>query len=302
MATPINTGTFAKAIWPGVRQWYGESYNDHKTEYTDLFETYSSTRNYEEEVGISGFGLASVKAEGAPIEYDTMTQGYTTRYTHVVYAKGFMITREMYDDDLYGVIGKKRAKALARAMRQTKEFIGANVYNRAFNSSYTGGDGKELVATDHPNVAGGTWSNELTVAAALSETSLENLTIQMMQATDDRGLKIALKPQKLIIPVDLWYTAQRLLKTDGRVGTNNNDINTIKGMFPGGVVVNHWLTSTTAWFIKSDAPDAMKYFSRREDAFDMDNDFDTENAKFKASMRFVFGWTDPRGLFGTAGA
>ncbi len=300
----INSSSFAKALWPGVNAWYGKAYDEFKVEWTDLFDKYTSSRAWEEDVGTSGFGLASIKTEGGPIDYDSERQAFITRYTHVVYALGFIVTREAFDDDLYDIVGQRRAQGLAFSMRQTKETIAANVYNRAFNSSYTGGDGKELLATDHPNLAGGTWANELATAADLSEASLEQACIDMGKWTNDRGLRIAVKQQSLIIPVDLEFEANRILKAEYRVGTNLNDPNAIKmlGKFPKGIIINHYLTDTDAWFIRTNAPHGMKMFERRADAFDMDNDFDTENAKFKATFRNSFGWTDPRGLYGSPGA
>lgn len=301
---PINSSSFAKALWPGVNAWYGDAYNEHSVEYTDLFDTYSSRKAFEEDMSVSGFGLASVKTEGSSVAYDTAQQGFLTRYTHVTYGLGFIITREMVDDDLYDVIGKKRAQALAFSMRQTKEIVGANVYNRGFNSSYTGGDGKEMLATDHPNVAGGTYANELATAADLSEASLEQAAIDIMKLENDRGLKIAIMPQTLIIPPDLVFEAERILYSNARVGTADNDMNALKemGKFPGGIKVNHYLTDSDAWFIRTNCPDSMKHFERRPDDFTMDNDFDTDNAKYKATGRYSFGWTDPRGIFGSPGA
>ena len=300
---PINTGNFTKALWPGVNAWYGKTYDEFKPEYPDLFDKNTSRRAYEEDVGTSGFGLASVKTEGGVINYDSATQGFTTRYTHVNYALGFVITEEMVEDDQYDIIGKSRAEALAFSMRQTKETVAANVFNRAFNSSYTGGDGLEMVSTAHLNVSGGTWSNELATAANLSESSLEDMCINLMKFTNDRGLRINVQPQSLIIPVDLVFEAERILKTDGRVATANNDLNALKAMgkFPKGVKVNHYLTSTTAYFIRTNVANGLKYFERKGDAFAADNDFDTSNAKFKASGRYSFGWTDARGIYGTAG-
>lgn len=298
----ITSSSFTKALWPGVNAWYGEAYNDYQPQWTPIFSQEKSSRAFEEDVGISGFGYAVQKPEGSQISYDTMVQGFITRYQHIVYGLGFTITREMYEDDQYGVIGKKRAKALARSMRLTKDVLAASVLNRAFTSTYTGGDGKELCATDHPNVAGGTWSNELAVAANLSEAALEQMNIDIMKFTDDRGLKIAVKPKQLIIPPDLVFEAERILKTDGRVGTANNDLNALKTMGKvGKIVVNQYLTSTTAYFLQTDVQDGLKYFERRGDQFDMDNDFDTENAKYKATARYSFGWTDPRCIYGTSG-
>lgn len=299
----IAQGNFTKALWPGVNAWYGKKYDEFPPQWTPLFEKNTSRRAWEEDVGTSGFGLASVKGEGAAIVYDNATQGFTTRYTHVNYALGFVITEEMVDDDLYDVIGKARAESLAFSMRATKETVAANVYNRAFNSSYTGGDGKEMCATDHPNVAGGTQSNELSTAANLSEAALEQAVIDIMGWTNDRGLKIQVKPQTLIIPKELMFEADRILKTEKRVSTADNDVNALKmgGHFKD-VVTNQYLTSTTAWFVRTNAPNGTKYFERKADSFAADNDFDTSNAKFKAQGRYSFGWTDWRGVYGTPGA
>jgi hypothetical protein len=299
----INTSNFAKALWPGINAWYGKAYNEFSPEWDKLFDKYTSRKAFEEDVGTSGFGLAVVKGEGAPISYDSERQAFITRYSHVVYALGFIITREIFDDDQYDVVGQRKAQGLAFSMRQTKEIVAANVYNRAFNSSYVGGDGKELLATDHPNFAGGTWSNELTTAADLSEASLEQASIDIGGFTNDRGLAIKVLPKTLIIPRHLAFEAKRILGTDGRVGTANNDLNALKslGIVPE-VIVNHYLTDTDAWFIRTDVKDGMKYFERRGDEFGMDQDFDTENAKYKATARYSFGWTDPKALFGSPGA
>jgi hypothetical protein len=300
----ITSSSFAKALWPGVNAWYGKSYNDYATEWDKLFEQNKSSKAYEEDVGLASFGLASVKNEGAPITFDTERQGFTSRYNHVVYALGFIITREMYEDDQYDVIGKRKANALARSMRMTKEINGANVYNRAFSGSgFTGGDGKTLIANDHLNVSGSTWSNLIATAADLSEAALEQAAIDIAAFRDDRGLLIAAKPRKLIIGPSGQFEAKRILGSDGRVGTDNNDLNAIKtlGIIPE-ITVNHYLTDADAWFILTDVKDGLKYFERRGDQFEMDNDFDTENAKFKATARYSFGWTDPRAIYGSAGA
>ncbi len=299
----INSSSFAKALWPGVNAWYGKAYSEYPVEYTKLFETFKSSRAFEEDVGVSSFGLAVVKPEGAPISYDSERQAFITRYSHVVYALGFMITREAMDDDLYDVVGQRKAQGLAFSMRQTKEIVAANIYNRAFNSAFAGGDGKELLATDHPLFAGGTFSNELTTAADLSEAALEQAHIDIAGFTNDRGLLISVRPKTLIIPRQLMFEAKRILTPDGRPGTDTNDVNAMKamGLVPE-TVVNHYLTDTDAWFLRTDVPHGMKHFERRADGFDMDNDFDTENAKFKATARYSFGWTDPRGLFGSPGA
>lgn len=306
----ITTSNFAKALWPGVKAWYGDAYDQFPVEYTKLFNTETSRKAFEEIVGGSYFGLASVKTEGAPITYDSSRQGFTSRFNHVVYALGFIITREIYDDDQYDVVGKQKASALAFSMRQTKEIVGANVYNRAFSTSYLGGDGASLIASaggggsaSHPNVAGGTWTNGVATAADLSEAALEQACIDIAGFTNDRGLKIAVRPKSLIIPKELMFEAQRILKTDGRVGTDLNDLNAIKtmGMIPE-IVVNHYLTDTDAWFIRTDVANGLIYFERNGDEFGMDEDFDTENAKYKARGRYSFGWADPRAVYGSPGA
>lgn len=302
MAIPINTSSFAKALWPGVNAWYGKAYAEYPTEYDKLFDSYTSSRNFEEDVGISSFGLAGIKTEGGPINYDTERQGFTTRYTHVVYALGFMITREMVEDDQYDVVGKRRAESLAFSMRQTKEIVSANVYNRAFNASFVGGDGQSLIGTAHPNISGGTWSNKPATDADISEAALEQAWIDIQGFTNDRGLKIAVVPKRLIISKEQEFDVCRILKSTGRVGTDLNDINALKDMGKiDGYVVNHYFTDTDAWFIRTNTPHGMKFWNRRADEFDTDNDFDTENAKFKATTRFSVGWTDPRCIYGSQG-
>ena len=299
----ITSSSFAKLLWPGLNSIYGKEYADYPVEWDKLFEKNSSDRAYEEDLGLSSFGLASVKSEGAPIAYDSERQGFTSRYNHVVYALGFMITREIYEDDQYGKVGAQKAKALARSMRQTKEIVGANVYNRAFSGSYVGGDGVALISASHPNVAGGVFSNQIGTAADLSEAALEQAVIDIAGFRDDRGLLIAAKPEKLVIPYQLQFEAKRILGSDGRVGTDLNDPNVLKdrGLF-SNVITNHYLTDADAWFILTSVKDGLKYFERRGDQFEMDNDFDTENAKFKATARYSFGWTDPRAIYGSAGA
>ena len=299
----INSGSFAKALWPGVNAWYGKAYDEYPVEYKDLFDEFKSSKAFEEDVGISSFGLAVQKSEGAPISYDSERQAFITRYQHVVYALGFIITREIMEDDRNDVVGQRKAQGLAFSMRQTKEVLGANVYNRAFNSSYTGGDGVSLINSSHVNLKGGTWSNQIATAADLSEAALEQACIDIAGFTNDAGLLIAVRPETLVIPRQLIFEAKRILGTDGRPGTDNNDLNAIKtlGSIPK-VVTNHFLTDTDAWFIRTNVQHGMKYFERRADTFDMDNDWDTENAKFKATARYSFGWTDPRGLYGSAGA
>lgn len=298
----ITSGSFAKALWPGVNAWYGKAYNEYKVEWTDLFDQYKSSRAFEEDVGVSSFGLAKVKTEGAPIEYDSERQAFTTRYQHVAYGLGFIITREIMEDDQYDIVGQRKAQGLAFSMRQTKEVVAANIYNNAFSSG-TGGDGKYLCDTSRPNLAGGTWQNKPTTDVDISEAALEQAQIDIAGFTNDRGLLIAVRPKTLVIPRQLIFEVHRILKSNGRVATDNNDPNALKdmGIIPR-VVTNHFLTDTDAWFIRTDVPNGMKYFERRGDQFDMDNDFDTENAKYKATARYSFGWTDPRGIYGSQGA
>ena len=301
MAT-ITSSSFAKALWPGVNAWYGKAYTEYPVEHDKLFEKFSSTRAWEEDVGMSSFGLLAVKNEAQGIGYDTEKQGFTTRYTHVVYALGFTVSREIFEDDQYDIVGQRKAQGLAFSARQTKETVAANVYNRAFNSSYTFGDGDELLSSSRPNIAGGTWSNIIATAADVSEAALEQAFIDIAGFTTDRGLKIAVKPQSIIVPKEIDFEVNKIMKTEYEVGTANNTVNIVRGRFPGGIIVNHYLTDTDAWFIRTNAPHGMKHFERRADQFDMDNDFDTENAKFKVTGRYSFGMTDPRGIYGSAGA
>jgi hypothetical protein len=303
MSGVITSGSFAKLLWPGINAIYGKAYNDYPEEWKSLgFEINKSSKAYEEDVGLSSFGLAGVKTEGGPISYDTERQGFTTRYNHVVYALGFIITREIYEDDQYDQVGKRKANALARSMKQTKEIVAANIFNRAATAGYTGGDGVTLLSASHPNVAGGTWSNQPTTAADLSEAALEQAYIDIAAFRDDRGLLIAAKPKKLIIAPANMFEAKRILGSDGRVGTDNNDLNAIKTMsvIPE-FTVNHYLNDPDQWSIVTDVPDGLKYFERRGDQFEMDNDFDTENAKYKATARYSFGWSDPRCFYGSVG-
>ena len=299
----MDTSTFAKAKWPGVNAWWGAAYNEHSPEYPDLFTMDSSNQNYEEDVKLTGFGLAPIKREGAGIEYDTMRQGYVTRYTHVVYGLGYIVTQEEIEDNLYDKVARSRTKSLAFSMRQTKEIVAANVYNRGFNSSYTFGDGKELLATDHASQAG-TWSNELNPAADFSQAALEDLLIMIMDAENDRGFKINLMAQSLIVPTALWFEANRVLKSVQESGTANNDVNVLKmlNVFPGGIKLNHYLTDSDAFFIRTNVSDGLKCYQRREISFTQDNDFDTENLKYKATERYSFGCTDPLALFGSSGS
>jgi hypothetical protein len=301
--TVITTGNNPKLLWPGLNAVWGRNYTEHKKQFAELFDIEQSDMNYEEEVEMTGFGLAPVKQQGASTVYDSDSQQTVSRYTHLAYSLGFIVTREEMDDNLYEKKGVTRTQALAFSMRQTKETVAANVYNRAFNSTYTGGDGKELLATDHPSLSGNQ-SNELAVAADFSEAALEDLAIQIMNATNNRGLKIAIRPRKLIVPTALAFEAERVLKSTLQNDTANNAINALRstGMFPEGVTVNQYLTDTDAYFIRTDVPNGMKMFQRVAAEFAQDGDFDTSNVKYKAYERYSQGWSDFRGLYGSPGA
>jgi hypothetical protein len=298
----ITTGSHPKALWPGVYAWFGAKYAEHPQQYTKLFDIKTSNKNYEELVEQTGFGLAPVKAEGSSTSYDSHAQGQTARGTNKAYSLGYIITREEKADNLYTEVSMQRAASLAFSMAQTRENVGANVYNRAFNSSYAGGDAKELCATDHSSLVGDQ-SNELATAADLSEASLEDLTVQIMDAKNSKGLKISLQPKCLIVPTALIYDAQRILESTLRVDSANNDINALKSMsvIPE-VVVNNYLTDNDAWFIRTNAPSGLVWFDREPVQFTKDEDFDTDNAKAKAYMRFVPMWGDWRGVYGSPGA
>jgi len=298
----ITRNSFAKALWPGINAWWGQAYDEHQPEYVELFDSYNDSRAYVEDVGMTTFGLAPEKPEGTSIAYDQEQQTYTTRYTHVTYGLGFIITREMYEDDQYDIVGERRTRGLAFSMNQTKENVAANVYNRAFDNSYPGGDGVSIINDEHPNFTGGTSSNK--IDADFSEAALEQAAIDIMRYTNDRGLLISAMPRKLIIPPELVFEAERILGSPGRVGTANNDLNALAstGKFPEGYVVNHYLTDPNAWFIRTNTPDGMKHFQRRPVEFTIDNDFETENAKYKATERYSFGCTDWRGIYGSEGA
>lgn len=304
MAGVITTGNHPKALWPGLKAWWGQAYNDHAEEYVFLFDKDTSDKAYEEDVQHTGFSLAPIKPQGAGTAYDSNVQGYTTRTTHVAYSLGFMVTQEEIADNLYSEISKARAPSLARSMRQTKENVGADIYNRSTNAAYLGGDGVPLLSASHPNTSGGTFSNLLSVASQLNEAAMEDMLIQTMGATDDRGLLINLMPQSLVISKNNWFNAHRILKSVYQAGNANNDINVIRATnaLPGGIVMNHYLTSATAWYIRTNVKNGMKYYERQAIEFTQDNDFDTGNAKAKAYERYSFTWTDPRALYGTPGA
>jgi len=289
-----------------VNAFYGETYNEWPVEYSDLFDEQKSSKAFEEDVGVSGFGLAVEKSEGAGVSYDDARQSYVTRAINRTFCLGFIITEEAVEDNQYNlaVLGRRDAKALAFSMRQTKEILAANVYNRAFNATYTFGDGKEMCATDHPLYAGGTFANELAVAADLSEASLEQACIDLAGMTNDRGLKISIMPKSLIISKENMFEATRILKSQLQNDSANNAINALRqmGMFPGGAKVNHYLTDADAWFIRTNAPEGLKYFNRIGNEFKPDNDFDSGNAKFKSRFRCVFTVGDPRSIFASPGS
>ena len=303
MAGIITTGTHPKALWPGVKAWWGMVYNEHPEEYTDLFDTDTSDRNYEEMVQATGFGLAPIKSEGQGVAYDSEMQGFTTRYTHIAYALGYIVTKEELDDNLYLELSKNRSASLATSFRQTKENIGGNIYNRAFNATYTGGDAQPLCSTAHPNTSGGTFANTPVVSSDLSEASLEDAIIATMGYTNDRGLLINVMPRSLVIARQNWFNANRILKSVYTPGSANNDINVLKATnaLPEGIKMNHYLTSPGAWFLRTNIRNGMTYFNRKSIEFDQDNDFDTMNAKAKGYERYSFGWTDPRAIWGVNG-
>lgn len=298
----VNTGAIAKALQPGVNKWWGMGYGEHPLELDDIFDAEQSSKSYEEDVQMVGTGLFPTKAEGASVTFDSVRQGYTQRYSHVTYAMGIIFTYEMLADGQYE-LGLKRSRYLGFSARQTQETVAANVLNRAFNSSYTFADGKELCATDHPNISGGTWRNELATAADLSHASLEQALIDIDDFEDDRGLKIAVTARRLIIPKELRFEAARILRSTQESGTANNDINALNVETDLSSSVNHYLTDSDAWFIKTSAMDGMKRFVREAVGAPVrENDFDTRNLKFACFFRESYGVTDPRGLFGSPGA
>ncbi len=300
----ISRSQLAKELEPGLNALFGLEYDKYDKEHLDVFDVESSDRAFEEEVMLAGFGNAETKPEGSGVNYDTAQEAWTARYNHETIALAFAITEEAVEDNLYDKLAGRYTKALARSMSNAKQIKGANVLNRGFNSSYTGGDGKELLATDHPTVTGGDFKNELTTAADLNETSLEQALVDLADMIDERGLKVAVKATKMLIPSELVFVAERLLQSQLRTGTGDNDINAVRssGMVPGGYVVNHYLTDSDAWFLKTDAPNGLKVFERSPLKTSMEGDFDTGNMRYKARERYSFGWSDPRGIFGSPGA
>ena len=300
----ISRAQMQKELIPGLNALFGIEYKRYPEEHKMIFEQETSNRSFEEETKLSGFGAAPVKPEGQAIEYDNAQEAWTARYVHQTIAMGFSIMEEAVEDNLYISVSKRLTTELARAMAYTKQVKAAAILNSAFDSNVTYGDGKELCATDHPLVNGGTNSNELATAADLNETSLEAAVIQIQGWTDERGLLIASMPKRMIIPPNLQFVATRLLETENRVGTADNDINAIKsnGVVPQGYHVNHWLTDTDAWFLTTDVPNGLKCFTRTRIQTGTDGDFDTGNMRYKSRERYSFGVSDPLGIFGTPGA
>jgi hypothetical protein len=300
----INRAQLVKELTPGLHALFGLEYDRYENEHEEIFDTETSERAFEEEVMLTGFGEASVKGEGAAVVYDTAQEAFTARYSHETVALAFALTEEAIEDNLYDTLSSRYTRALARSMQTTKQVKAANVLNNAFNSSFVGGDGKELCATDHPTVANIDQKNELSTAADLNETSLEQALIDIAAFQDERGLKINAQATKLIIPPALQFTADRLMESPGRVNTSDNDINAIRnmGMVSGGYAVNHYLTDTDAFFIKTDVPNGLKHFVRTPVATSMEGDFETGNVRYKARERYSFGFSDWRGIFGSPGA
>ena len=299
----ISRQQLAKELEPGLNALFGLEYQNYENQHVEIFDIETSDRAFEEEVMLSGFANAAVKSEGAAVTFDTANETFTSRYTHETVALAFAITEEAIEDNLYDKISTRYTKALARSMANTKQIKAANVLNNGFSSSFPGGDGKELFATDHPTQSGDA-KNELSTSADLSETSLEQALIDIAAFTDERGLKIAARGLKLIIPSELQFTAERIMKSANRVGTADNDINALasKGMIPQGYVVNNFLTDTDAFFIKTDVPNGLKMFERAPIKTAMEGDFDTGNVRYKARERYSFGFSDWRGMFASEGA
>ena len=300
----ISRSQLLKELLPGLNALFGLEYQKYGEEHKEIYESETSERSFEEETKLSGFGAAPVKAEGSAIAYDNAQEAWTTRYNHETIAMGFSITEEAVEDNLYDSLSARYTKALARAMSYTKQVKAAAVLNNGFSSSYKGGDNVALFSASHPLVGGGLNSNTPAAQVDLNETSLEAAIIQIAAWTDERGLLIAAKPRKLIVPPALMFVAKRILDTDLRVATADNDLNAIKSMgaVPEGYTVNHFLTDTNAWFIKTDVPNGMKHFTRSPMSTGMDGDFDTGNVRYKARERYSFGWSDPLGMWGTSGS
>jgi hypothetical protein len=300
----ISRAQLLKELLPGLNALFGLEYARYGEEHKEIYETEKSERSFEEETKLAGFSAAPVKNEGSAIAYDNAQEAFTSRYNHETIALGFSITEEAVEDNLYDSLSARYTKALARGMAYTKQVKAAAVINNGFSANYIGGDGVSLFSTAHPLVNGGTNSNRPTTGADLNETSLEAAVIQIAGWTDEKGLLIAAKPRKLIIPVNLMFVATRLLETSLRVGTTDNDINALKnnGSIPEGYTVNHFLTDANGWYLTTDVPNGMKHFERMALTNSMDGDFDTGNVRYKARERYSFGWSDPLGIFGSPGS
>jgi hypothetical protein len=300
----ITRSQLLKELEPGLNALFGLEYDRYDNEHKEIFDEESSERAFEEEVMLYGFEQAPVKGEGAAIAYDNAGEAFTARYTHETIALAFAITEEAVEDNLYDKLSARYTRALARSMSNTKQVKAASVLNNAFSSSYAGGDGVSLVNSAHPTAMGGNWSNTLATQADLNETSLEQALIDISLFIDERGLKIAQRGIKLIVPPQLQFTSERLLKSEQRTGTADNDINAIRSgsYLPGGFTVNHFLTDPDAWFVKTDAPNGLKHFIRSPLKTALEGDFDTGNVRYKARERYSFGWSDPRGIYGSQGA
>jgi hypothetical protein len=300
----ISRAQLLKELLPGLNALFGLEYARYGEEHKEIFETEASERSFEEETKLSGFTAAPVKNEGSAIAYDNGQEAWTARYTHETIAMGFSLTEEAIEDNLYDSLSARYTKALARSMAYTKQVKAANVLNNGFTSGYNGGDNTTLFSTQHPLISGGVNSNTPSTQSDLNETSLENAVIQIAAWTDERGLLIAAKPKKLVVPPALQFVATRLLETELRVGTADNDINAIKnnGSIPEGYAINHFLTDTNAWFLTTDVPNGLKHFVRTQMSTGMDGDFDTGNVRYKARERYSFGWSDPLGMYGSSGA
>jgi hypothetical protein len=300
----ISRAQLLKELLPGLNALFGLEYARYGEEHKEIYETETSERSFEEETKLSGFSAAPVKNEGSAIRYDNAQEAWTARYNHETIALGFSLTEEAIEDNLYDSLSARYTKALARAMSYTKQVKAANVLNNGFSAAYPGGDGVALFSSAHPLVSGGTNSNVPSTPADLNETSLENAVIQIAAWTDERGLLIAAKPKKLIVPPSLQFVSTRLLETELRVGTTDNDVNALKnnGSIPEGYTINHFLTDTNAWFLTTDVPNGMKHFVRSPLANSMDGDFDTGNVRYKSRERYSFGWSDPLGMYASQGA
>ncbi len=300
----ITTGAHPKALWPGVHAFWGQVYNEHPTEYTDLYDVMMSDQAYEQDVQITGFGLAPAKPEGDAMSFDSEIQGTVATYTHIAYALGYIVTFEELRDNLYEVVSKRRAKANAFSIAQTLEQLGAGIYNDAFTGNiFLNSDGATLVSPNHINATGGTYSNALTPSADLSEAALEDIAIQAMGFQTDRGLNISIMPTSLHIPKQEWFNANRILKSVLQSESASNNINVLKATnaFPGGIKMNHYFTAPHAWFVRTNCPNGMQMFWRDKPMFDTDNEYDTKNAKAATYFRCSFGQTDPRSILGSNG-